>query len=211
MNESQLTDGARTRLADLEAAIREHETFLERTRKELSERMYRAGGEQTVEITTLGAVIKTRQLKLDNDRQAFMRFRMKIAQLPSNTVLHDVPPPEPTDDETLESVRAEISSLRAKQRVLKHAADTTEDMLPIIEKAVRAIPIATPTILKDGTTKFPPGTHPASIELYGADSDHDVLIKTRAATYAAQLGDSDVVWRGVCGAHHEDHGDKRSP
>ena len=102
MLKSQLPDGARDKIAIVEATIAEHEKFLARTRKELEDRIYRAGGEATVEITTLGAVIKTRQLSLDNTRQALARYRTKIAQLPANTTLYDVPPPTAVDGETLE-------------------------------------------------------------------------------------------------------------
>ena len=193
MNESQLPEGAQAKLDALQAKIAAHEAFLARTRKGLEEAMYRANGEATVQITTLGAVIKTRQLQRDADYQSLMRFRMKVAQLPAGVVLHEVPPPEPTEDETLESVRAEISALRAERGVLLRASDTAEDMLPIIERAVKGIPVVTPTITKDGTSKFPPGTHEASVELYGAGNDKAKLVKQRVATYTAQLGD-DVVY-----------------
>ena len=47
-------------------------------------------------------------------------------------------------------------------------------------------------VTKDGGLKWPQGTHPASVELYGAGNDKAALVKQRGASYTAQLGDGVV-------------------
>ena len=89
------------------------------------------------------------------------------------------------------SVRAEISALRAELRTLERAADTAADMLPKIEQAVKAIPDVTPTVTKNGDVSWPQHTPPMSMVLYGAKSRAELINKI-AASYTAQLCDGVV-------------------